>query len=254
MAVMIGNARISEYGTVNGAAGDQTGKEVMEQTWTSGGKWQYVIRPKDADKARKIAAAMNAACANDNIGYSQADRTSLYNLAARNGYELNKVGKCNTDCSALVAVCVNAAGIKVSQNMYTGNELTVLGNTGEFTIYSSAEYTQKSDKLRTGDILLRSGHTAIVTQGAVEFPEEETEDEVTTGGTAQMQLTYTVDNGSTVYWFDGQQIHKLSHPDQLKILREIYKLNNGKDMPHKNFSSKAPYHARLAQAIKAGAK
>lgn len=169
MAVMIGNARISERGTVNGSKGDQTGKEVMQQAWSSGGTWSYVIRPKSESAAKAIANAMIAACANNNIGYSQADRLSLYNLASKNGWKLNKVGKCNTDCSALVSVCVNAAGIKVASTMYTGNELALLKATGKFTVYTSSDYTKSSSKLRTGDILLRTGHTAIVTSGAVPF-------------------------------------------------------------------------------------
>lgn len=166
MAVMIGNARISERGTVNGAKGDQTGKEVMIQTWASGGRWSYVIRPKSATVAKKLADAMIAACKNNNIGYSQADRLSLYKLASKNGWNLAKVGKCNCDCSSLVAVCCNAAGVKVPPTMYTGNELAVLKGTGKFTVYTGSGYTKSDKLLKTGDILLRTGHTAIVTQGA----------------------------------------------------------------------------------------
>lgn len=167
MAVIIGNARIAETGGVNGAKGDQTKKEVMTQSWSTGGTWGYVIRPKSATVAAKIANAMKAACSNNNIGYSQADRLSLYKLASKNGYKLDKVGKCNCDCSSLVAVCCNAAGVKVSPSMYTGNELDVLEETGKFDVYTSAAYTMHSGKLKTGDILLRAGHTAIVTSGAV---------------------------------------------------------------------------------------
>lgn len=166
MAVMIGNARISERGTVNGNKGDQTGREVMQQTWNTGGTWAYVIRPKSAKVAEKIAAAMIAACDNNNIGYSQADRISLYIKAAANNYKIAKVGKCNCDCSSLVAVCCRAAGVMVTPYMYTGNELQVLKNSGAFTVYTGADYTKASGKLKTGDILLRPGHTAIVTQGA----------------------------------------------------------------------------------------
>lgn len=164
--VMIGNARLAETGGVNGSKGDQTAREVMTQPWSTGGVWQYVIRPKSSAIAKKIASSMVSACNNNNIGYSQADRLSLYNLASKNGFNLSKVGKCNCDCSSLVAVCVNSAGIKVNPSMYTGNELSVLRDTGKFTVYTSNEYTHSSSKLKTGDILLRQGHTAIVTQGA----------------------------------------------------------------------------------------
>lgn len=172
MAVMIGNARISEHGTVNGTKGDQTGREVMQQTWSSGGFWQYVIRPKSETAAKKIAKAMIEACSNNNIGYSQADRLSLYKAAKANGWKISRVGKCNCDCSSLVAVCCMAAGIEVSPMMYTGNELAVLKATGKFTIYTGTHYTKASNLLRTGDILLRAGHTAIVTDGAVGFNDD----------------------------------------------------------------------------------
>ena len=170
MAVIIGNARISEHGTVNGTKGDQTGKEVMTQPWSSGGTWQYVIRPKSSTVAKKIATAMSQACANNNIGYSQADRLSLNTAAVKTGYNLAKVGKCNCDCSSLVAVCCNAAGVKVQPTMYTGNELAVLKGTGKFTIYTASNYTKSDKLLHTGDILLRTGHTAIVTQGVNATP------------------------------------------------------------------------------------
>lgn len=167
MSVTIGNARISEFGTVNGKRGDQTGKEVMTQSFASGGKWEYCIRPKSATVAQKIAHAMVQACANNNIGYSQADRTSLSAAAAKVNYDLSKVGKCNCDCSALVAVCVNAAGIHVSPYMYTGNELALLKQTGKFTVITGADQCKRGKKLRAGDILLRKGHTAIVTAGDI---------------------------------------------------------------------------------------
>ena len=165
MAVMIGNARIAETGGVNGSKGDQTGREVMQQPWSTGGVWTYVIRAKSAAVAKKIAKAMIQACNNNNIGYSQADRLSLYNLAAQNDFNLSKVGRCNCDCSSLVAVCCWAAGIHVAPTMWTGNELALLKATGKFRVYTGITFTKSSAKLHTGDILLRKGHTAIVTVG-----------------------------------------------------------------------------------------
>lgn len=162
---IIGNARIAETGGVNGTKGDQTGREVMTQDWSTGGTWSYVIRAKSDAVANKIAAAMKAACANNNIGYSQSDRRSLYNIVSKNGWNIAAAGRCNCDCSSLVAVCVNAAGIKVSPDMYTGNELRILQSTGAFTTYTAASYTKSAANLKTGDILLRTGHTAVVVQG-----------------------------------------------------------------------------------------
>lgn len=154
----------------NTTAGDQSGNEVCTGNWyyNSRRPWQYVIRAKDSTVAEKLAVAMEQACANNNIGYNQDGRTSLYKEAKKNKWNLSKItALCNTDCSALVAVCVNAAGIEVSSSMYTGNEKTILEKTGKFDIFTSPSYTQSSDNLKRGDILLYhsstgDGHTLIV--------------------------------------------------------------------------------------------
>ena len=163
MSVYIGHACIDERGKAKGgAAGDQTGKEVYKRTWYSK-PWHTVFRPKSATVAEKIAKAMEQACANNNIGYDQYQRTTLYTLAKAKGWDISKVAtKCETDCSALVAVCCNAAGVTVSKDMYTGNETAVLKATGKFTIYTESKYVGGSSYLKRGDILLGTGHTAIV--------------------------------------------------------------------------------------------
>lgn len=163
MAVTIGHASIDERGKANsGAAGDQTKKEVCTRSWYSM-PWHTVFRPKSATAAEKIAKAMEQACANNNIGYDQYQRTTLYTQAKAKGWDISKVAtKCETDCSALVAVCCNAAGISVSKDMYTGNEKSLLTKTGAFTVYTASKYVGSSNYLKRGDILLGNGHTAIV--------------------------------------------------------------------------------------------
>lgn len=160
---MIGHASIDENGKAQGGmAGDQTGKEVCRREWYKK-PWTAVIRPNDSNIAEKIAKAMEEACDNNNIGYDQSQRTTLFTEAQKVGFRLSTIKtKCETDCSALVAVCVNAAGVKVSKDIYTGNELNALKATGEFKIYTTADYVNSKDKLKRGDILLAKGHTAIV--------------------------------------------------------------------------------------------
>ena len=115
MAVLIGSARIDERGRISGgSAGDQTGSEVATQNWYLHSKGWRVLRAIDASQRRKIAAAMRAACKNDNIGYDQGQRNTLYSLAAKVDFDPSKVtAKCETDCSALVRVCCAYAGISV---------------------------------------------------------------------------------------------------------------------------------------------
>lgn len=163
MAVKIGHASLDENGKASGgSAGDQTKKEVCTRNWYNK-PWTSVLRPNDSSVAEKIATAMEQACANDNIGYDQYQRTTLYTKAQEAGWDLSKItSKCECDCSSLVAVCVNAAGITVSKDIYTGNEKTSLANTGAFTVLTESKYTTKADYLKRGDILLGSGHTAVV--------------------------------------------------------------------------------------------
>lgn len=163
MAVKIGHASIDERGKISGGqSGDQTGREVFERSYYKH-PWIAVIRPNNSKVAEKIAKAMEQACANNKIGYDQSQRTTLYTQAKAKNWDISKITTpCETDCSATVAVCVNAAGISVSKDMYTGNEKAVLKNTGKFTVYETAKYTNEDTYLKRGDILLANGHTAIV--------------------------------------------------------------------------------------------
>ena len=119
MSVKIGHASIDEYRNIKGGtAGDQTGSEVCTRNWYNK-PWTSVIRPKDSAVADKIAIAMEQACSNDNIGYDQNQRTTLYDQAKAKNWDLSKITvACECDCSSLVAVCDNAAGIPVNKSIH----------------------------------------------------------------------------------------------------------------------------------------
>ncbi len=165
MAVKIGHAYSDENKSAKGGiAGDQTGNEVKTQNWYNRSKgWSAVFRPKNSTVAEKIAVAMEQACANSKIGYDQSQRTTLYTKAKEKNWDLSKItSNCECDCSSLVAVCVNAAGIAVSKDMYTGNQKAVLKATGQFELLTDSKYLTDSKCLKRGDILLGTGHTAVV--------------------------------------------------------------------------------------------
>ena len=113
MAVKIGSARIDENGRAHGGqAGDQTGKEVSTQNWYLHSKGWRVFRAKNPSVAERIAQCMERACKNDKIGYDQYQRNTLYKVAEPLGFDTAKVTTaCETDCSALVRVCIAFAGI-----------------------------------------------------------------------------------------------------------------------------------------------
>ena len=166
MPVYIGSARIDERGKISGgAAGDQTGKEVSYQTWYLHSKGWVVLRAKDPEIRNKIAYAMKAACDNNNIGYDQTNRLGLYEAVKNYGFDPAKcVVLTETDCSALIRVCVCYASGKSIPNFNTSSELSVLKATGLFDVYTDDAHCKSSSNLLPGDILVTKtkGHTVAV--------------------------------------------------------------------------------------------
>ncbi|MBO0445545.1 N-acetylmuramoyl-L-alanine amidase [Enterococcus ureilyticus] len=60
---------------------------------------------------------------------------------------------------------------------------------------------------------------------------------------------YQVDKKGPVYYFDGQSVRGLAHQDEQRVLNDIYRANNGKDIPTFQWTSKAPWHARLLGVV-----
>lgn len=167
MAVYVGSARIDENGKAyNGRAGDQTGKEVSTQRWYLSSKGWRVFRAKERSVALAIAKCMEAACANPHVGYDQWQRHSLYDKAKKVGFDVSKISTdCETDCSALVRVCCEYAGISGLPTAFrTGNMPSNLLGTGAFVELKGDKYCAQSTFLGAGDILVTrtSGHTVVV--------------------------------------------------------------------------------------------
>lgn len=165
MAVRVGSARIDERGKATGGkAGDQTKGEVSTQAWYKHSKGWVVLRAKDDTVRSKIAEAMEAACANNHIGYDQSQRNTLYTAAQGKGFDPSKVTTdVETDCSALVRVCLAYAGIQVA-DFSTATEKSVIEKTGKFEVITAAGTCNSSTNLKRGDILVTKtkGHTVVV--------------------------------------------------------------------------------------------
>ena len=171
----IAQASIDERGQAHGGkAGDQNGKEVKISNWYSYGKsgWDVVIRPKDRNKAHRMAEAMKAACANDNIGYDQWQRESLLTEVKKVGNDFSKITTpTETDCSALVATVIVATGTpeEKMRNKNRGNKLAYTGDlkslcaaSSEFTILTEKKYLTSGDYLLEGDIILNEKSHVVV--------------------------------------------------------------------------------------------
>ena len=165
MAVRVGSARIDENNKAHGGkAGNQTGKELSFQNWYKHSKGWRVLRCTDAEKADRIALAMERACNNRNIGYDQYQRLTLFEQAKDVDFDPGKVTvPCETDCSALVRVCLAYAGITVG-NFRTPTQANMMLATGQFVELKGAKYTDSPQYLRRGDVLVTrtQGHTVVV--------------------------------------------------------------------------------------------
>lgn len=229
MSVKIGHASCDENkGIKGGVAGDQTGGEVCVRTWYNK-PWTSVIRANDSAVAEKIAVAMEQVCANNKIGYDQGQRTTLYTQAKAVNWDLSKITTaCECDCSSLVAVCVNAAGISVSKDIYTGNEQAALKETGKFDVYTTSQYIGSDSYLKRGDILIGSGHTAIVLSNGDDAAVEYVTSPPVTAN--RLDCIYIVKSGDTLSKIAAQhgttyqklaEYNNISNPSFIRVGQKI---------------------------------
>lgn len=163
MKPKIVHAKTNENGQVSGGKpGDQTGREVVLETMYSF-EWQYVLRPIEKDLADKIITNAKLLAENDNIGYDQPTRYSMYEQAKKHNFDLSKIDTpCAADCSQLVATVLISSGVNVSPYIYTWTMVDAIAKTGKF---ETLNYTSYAD-LHPGDILVTvvKGHTVIVVE------------------------------------------------------------------------------------------
>ena len=156
--VYVGSARSDENGKANsGKAGDQKqGKEVSTQAWYKHSKGWRVFRLKDPAKAEIVAKIMEWVCENNLIGYDQYQRNTLYNELKKAGFGGEPVlsKAVETDCSALVRVCLAFAGVDVPADFYTASMAKQMLATGEIIELTGSKYTDQPDYLGRGDILV----------------------------------------------------------------------------------------------------
>ena len=176
MLVRIGHASIDERGKAkNGKAGDNNGHEVYVKNWYLHPKGWVVLRCKDPEKREKIAEAMEKATKNNDIGYDQNQRDTLFNNVKNKGYDPSKTTKkVETDCSALVRVCIAYAYEKdIAGNIRTVSLPNTLVKTKEFEKLTSKKYCKSSDYLLRGDILCTpvSGHTVVILDNGAKVQE-----------------------------------------------------------------------------------
>ena len=69
------------------------------------------------------------------------------------------------------------------------------------------------------------------------------------GENEDMQCMFTVEGKGCVYWMHDGVVTALAHPDELKIIQQVYKDNFGHDMPCYSWGKNAPWHVRLMNPL-----
>lgn len=218
--ILVGSARIDENGNAHGGKSGDQGNEVAIEKWYRHSLGWIALRAKDYTTQQRIAYAMKRACENPNIGYDQYQRNTLYDLAREVGFDPGRVTHpCETDCSALVRVCLAYAGIYVN-DFNTSTEKSVIMATGKFDEVSATKANAE-----TGDILVTKtkGHTVVVVQGHTTITEED-----------EMQGLIKEPNVSKIYYYniEAKVMWWIPNPECLALLKEEYKRAYGKDIQY----------------------
>lgn len=168
MTIYIGSARIAENGKITGGkVGDQKqasspdykGEVSMQKFYVHKLGWNR-IRFKDPEHAKKMAAAMKAACNNIKLGYDQAGRYGVIK------YGVHTKTPTECDCSSLYRACfIEATGVDPG-DFNTGNQVEVLKKTGLVDVVKYVSQTKTPLYDGDGLVSCKKGHTAVVVSGS----------------------------------------------------------------------------------------
>lgn len=244
MSIRIGHASISENGSVNGAKGDSTGREVCVREWYPK-PWDFVAIHPEAAVREKHAQAVEAACKNDNIGYGQGDRNTLNTLAKAVNYDLSKVGKCNCDCSSLqnvAAVASGAAGVTYGSNGWTTSTMKAALKKAGYKIITDREYLDNAAYCVRGAIYVKaSSHTVCgldngekyqktLAKAGAEAGSQQASGSTSSGSASSADQVYTVKPGDTLskiaakYGTTYQKLasyNGIANPDKISVGQKI---------------------------------
>lgn len=185
------------------------------------------------------------------------------------GYRLGGWGPKDYDCASSIITALRNAGFDTGAATYTGNMATEL---------CAREWTRLpvGTTLVRGDILLNEVNHVALYVGNNQLAEFSSDYDGVSGDssgreasvhgyynfpwdcilrysgdserrTTIMQCFFHVDNEGIMNYFDGISIHPLGHPEEMEVIQEVYRANNGKDMP--SFQWTAAQFKRFKDAI-----
>ena len=125
--------------------------------------WQIIFRPTNEKLAATLAMQALKAQNNKNIIFRYFQKPEIFNFLKENKWDFDKIkNTCIANNFSLVSSYINAAGIFINQELNTSNISKILLNTGRFNKLTNSIFTQKSDKLKIGDILVCDDDIALV--------------------------------------------------------------------------------------------
>ena len=148
-------------------------------------------------------------------------------------------------------ICKNFAGkgfanrgVKYSSGYHDLNASNMPGMIVETLFCTGTDDVARYRSLGTKGIaeLIAKAIDNKASSGSGQGNKQNTEDQE---GEEIMQCMFTVEGKGCVYWMHDGVVTALGHPDELKIIQQIYKDNFGHDMPCYSWNSKAPWHVRL---------
>lgn len=148
---------------IDDLVGDQNGREVkIEEYYDFGQKW--VIRFRSKKRGRKAAEATKMLARNNNIGYNQSNRKSLYIQCKLINWDIDRIYQirpCDCDCSLLAVCSINFAyGKSVLPYSLTTHTLPNIVNQHK-TKFKRADKAINLQRFRKGDMVGKSGHVII---------------------------------------------------------------------------------------------
>ena len=169
MIIKVVEAYASENKSKYGQAGDQTGHEVRIAKKEST-DFNFYVRFLFKNP-RKLFLLNAKKCANsDLIGYSQLDRYSFYDQLVKCNYDIDKYLssgiKTNCDCSSLVMSLINSLADRSDVYKFDIRDFATFNMLEYFKAHPSKFVIRNiysNTQLMPGDIIIKSGHTAIVT-------------------------------------------------------------------------------------------
>lgn len=157
--IKIGHAVCDENGGSNGAAGNQSGRELRIQNWyLRDGGWDCYLEPIDSDLGKRAADIMERIIMCPSFGYSKKNRWNGYKNIVKAGGDITSAKPGDFDCSSLCISCYVLAGANIKATGYTGNMERLLLASGLFRSYSDSEHTDSCVHARVGGMYLSKGH------------------------------------------------------------------------------------------------